>query len=66
MGGKNNLLVLGSLACGLLVASCGEQVIFDEPMYPKLRVEADSGVQNVSIKDGDTIISDLTRIEERT
>lgn len=49
-----------------MVTSCGEQVIFDEPMYPKLRVEADSGVQNVSIKDGDTIISDLTRIEERT
>ena len=66
MRGKKNLLVLGALACGLLVTSCGEQVTVDEPVYHKLIVEADSGVESVSIKDGDTVVSDLTRIEEGT
>lgn len=66
MRGKKNLLVLGALACGLLITSCGETPTVDEPVYHKLTVEADSGVESVSIKDGDTVVSDLTRIEEGT
>ena len=66
MRGKKNLLVLGALACGLLITSCGETPTVDEPVYHKLTVETDSGVESVSIKDGDTVVSDLTRIEEGT
>lgn len=62
---RGSLLVLTSLACTMLLASCGGASNIEANTY-ELSIEKDNGVSTVQILDGETEVSDLTRIEEGT
>ena len=62
---KKNLLVLGALACGLLITSCGDSAEDSTTGY-KLTVEKDSGVDSVSFTSDGAEVTNLTSLEEGT
>lgn len=62
---RGSILVLTSLACTMLLASCGGTSNPEVSTY-ELSIEKDNGVSTVQIYEGDTEVSDLTRIEEGT
>ena len=62
---KKNLLVLGALACGLLITSCGDSAEDTTTGY-KLTVEKDSGVDSVTFTSDGTEVTNLTSLEEGT
>lgn len=62
---KKNLLVLGALACGLLITSCGDSAEDTTTGY-KLTVEKDSGVDSVTFTSDGAEVTNLTSLEEGT
>ena len=62
---KKNLLVLGALACGLLITSCGDSAEGTTTGY-KLTVEKDSGVDSVIFTSDGAEVTNLTSLEEGT
>ena len=60
---KKNFLVLGALACGLLITSCGDSTEDSTTAY-KLTVEKDSGVDSVTFTSDGTEVTNLTSLEE--
>ncbi len=62
---KKNLLVLGALACGLLITSCGDSAEDTTTAY-KLTVEKDSGVDSVTFTSDGAEVTNLTSLEEGT
>ena len=62
---KKNLLVLGALACGLLITSCGDSAEDSTTGY-KLTVEKDSGVDSVTFTSDGAEVTNLTSLEEGT
>ena len=62
---KKNLLVLGALACGLLITSCGDSAEDSTTAY-KLTVEKDSGVDSVTFTSDGAEVTNLTSLEEGT
>ena len=62
---KKNLLVLGALACGLLITSCGDSAEDSTTGY-KLTVEKDSGVDSVTFTSEGAEVTNLTSLEEGT
>ena len=62
---KKNFLVLGALACGLLITSCGDSAEDSTTAY-KLTVEKDSGVDSVTFTSDGTEVTNLTSLEEGT
>ena len=62
---KKNLLVLGALACGLLITSCGDSAEDTKAVY-KLTVEKDSGVDSVTFTSDGAEVTNLTSLEEGT
>ena len=68
---KKNLLVLGALACGLLITSCGDSAEDTTTAYKltvenKLTVEKDSGVDSVTFTSDGAEVTNLTSLEEGT
>ena len=62
---KKNFLVLGALACGLLITSCGDSAEDSTTAY-KLTVEKDSGVDSVTFTSDGAEVTNLTSLEEGT
>ena len=62
---KKKLLVLGALACGLLITSCGDSTEDTTTGY-KLTVEKDSGVDSVTFTSDGAEVTNLTSLEEGT